>query len=52
VAFNPERDEDFTEEAADATEEARRAAGDEERTIEEQVDPLSVEEGDEEISDY
>lgn len=52
VAFDPERDEDFVDEAAEATEEARRAAGEEGRTIEEQADPLTVEEGDEEITDY
>ncbi len=47
-------DRDFTERAADATEETRRAAGEEGRTIEEQADPLSVpdEEGDGEISAY
>jgi hypothetical protein len=34
--FENERDEDFAEEAADATEEARRRAAEEGRTIEDQ----------------
>ena len=54
--MNDERegDRDFAERAADATEESRRAAGDEERTIEEQPDPLTVDddEGEGEVSAY
>ena len=54
--MNDERegDRDFTERAADATEESRRAAGDEERTIEEQPDSLTVDddEGEGEVSAY
>jgi hypothetical protein len=34
--FDPERDEDFADEAADATEEARRRAAEEGRTVEDQ----------------
>jgi len=45
---------DFSERAADATEESRREAGEEGRTIEEQPDPLAVpdEEGEGEVSAY
>ena len=44
--------EDFAERAADATDEARLEAGLEGRTIEDQPDPLAVDEGDEEVTDY
>ena len=47
-----EREDDFAEEAADATEESRRQAGEEGRTLEEQADSLTVDEGDEEISGF
>ncbi|MDQ4081828.1 MAG: hypothetical protein M3123_02920 [Actinomycetota bacterium] len=45
---------DFTERAAEATEESRRAAGDEERTIEDQPDSLTVDddEGEGEVTAY
>ena len=40
---NDERDDqDFTEEAADALDEPRRAAGDEEKTLEEQPGALTT----------
>ena len=44
--------EDFTEQAADATEETRRRAGEEGRTIEDQPDDLVVEENEGEIRPY
>ena len=47
-----ERDADFADKAADATEETRRRAGDEGRTLEEQADPLSVEEDEGEVTAY
>ena len=43
MAEEREHEPDFTERAADATEETRRAAGEEGRTIEDQADPLAVE---------
>ena len=43
---------DFTERAADATEESRRTAGEEDRKIEDQREPLAVEEDGEETSAY
>jgi hypothetical protein len=46
--FGDERDRDPGEEAADATEEARRRAGEEGRTIEDQEDSLAVDDDDEE----
>ncbi|HEX2110060.1 MAG TPA: hypothetical protein VHF67_00775 [Gaiellaceae bacterium] len=47
--FEHERDEDFTDEAAEATEEARRRAAEEGRTIEDQ--PESGRVADDENSD-
>ena len=43
MATEERDDRDFTERAADALEESRREAGEEGRTIEEQPDPLTVE---------
>lgn len=48
-----EHDEpDFAERAADATEESRRSAGEEERAIEDQREPLAVDEDGDETSAY
>ena len=45
-------DKDFTDRAADATEETRRRAGEEGRTIEDQPDSLTVDEDGEETRAY
>ena len=52
--FGEERDRDPAERAADATEEARRRAGEEGRTLEDQPDPLAVEddEGEGDVTAY
>ena len=47
-----EREDDFAEEAADATEESRRQAGEEGRTLEEQADPLAVDDDEDEVRAY
>ncbi len=41
-------DRDFTERATEATEESRRAAGEEDRAIEDQADSLTVDDDEDE----
>ena len=52
--FGEERERDVGERAADATEESRRRAAEEGRTLEDQPDPLAVDddEGEGEVTAY